>query len=503
MKTLLEIARVLTKKKIVKIEILDEQVLKQKDSKFAKFYEGLLTGKIESDKDAALLLYESTNAGDAKYRQLKSRFRRRLLNTLFFLDVNTAQHSSYEQARVNCSKELALVDILLFHDANASAASLCRQILNTALKFHFTEMILRTARQLRELAASEEDNKNYEYYHELVQQYTHLYQIELTAEQYSLAAQKIYQSGSCDDLSNEQLEGYANKLVQLSEKCDTPRLHFYLFYVWVLYYEAIQDYEGMLEVCSNAQHYIQEHDAYFSHKEKAVFSLKILNGYFHLNDYNRGKTHAEETLTQLSEDTVEWVDFMEYYLLLSLKEAYIINAIAIFNKVVNLSIFKKLDKERREKWELFEAMLHYLMEKEGANSTLLPRQRRKTFKLSDFINRTVNYPQHQSVLALQHLILQTLFLLKRKSHSGISERIEQLLKITKYELKKEGYERAYAFSKLLQQLQKAQLDPKNLKNTEKYLVELQQKSQAYRGRIAELEILPYEQVWALILKHLQ
>ena len=104
MKNLLEIAKVLTRKKIAKIEILDEQMLKQKDSKFGKFYEGLLTGKIESDRDAALLLYDDPDTSDAKYRQMKSRFRRRLFNTLFFVDVNVPLASSYDQAYFNCSK---------------------------------------------------------------------------------------------------------------------------------------------------------------------------------------------------------------------------------------------------------------------------------------------------------------------------------------------------------------------------------------------------------------
>lgn len=502
MKTLLEIASILTKKKIAKIEVLDEQVLKQKDSKFGKFYEGLLTGKIESDEDAALLLYENNDASDAKYRQLKSRFRRRLLNTLFFLDVNTPLTSSFEQAYINCNKELALVEILLSHQATRAAAVLSRQILTTAIKFHFTEVIMKTARHMRKLAIEEGDEKGFSYYNDLTLQYASIHEAEMRAEQFSLVALEIYQSSLCRDKCIERLNECANQLVKLTENNASPRVNFHMYYVWSMYYEMEHDFEGVLEVCQNAQRYFDTNKNFFSTQEKSIFTLKTIAAYFHQSNYDAGKNHAENNLTELSEEMTEWIDFMEFYLLLSLKTEHLINAIAIFNKVIGSAIFKKLDDDHRAKWELFEAALHYLIEKQGTNPTLLPRNRRKVFKLSDFINRPVNYPQRLSILYLQRLIFQILFLLQRKSYQGIPERIERLHHLAKYELKKEGHERAYLFVKLLQQLEKSNFTIKNLKNTNKYIQEIQHIPYIYRGKITELEVLPYEQIWELMLQHL-
>ncbi len=87
MKNLIEISKIVTKKKVKKIEIFDDHSLKHKNSKFNEFYEALMSNKFRNDRDAASFLY-SCSPTDDKYRQLKSRFRKRLLNTLFFLDVN-------------------------------------------------------------------------------------------------------------------------------------------------------------------------------------------------------------------------------------------------------------------------------------------------------------------------------------------------------------------------------------------------------------------------------
>lgn len=502
MKNLLEIAKALTRKKLAKVEILDEQALKQKDSKFGKFYEGLLTGKIESDEDAALLLYNNPDPGDAKYRQLKSRFKRRLFNTLFFVDVNSPLASNYDQAYFNATKEWALVEILRTYNVSDTAASLCKQILATALKFQFTELIINASRRLRDQAVYKEDEKNFVYYNELVQQYMPILEAEVTAEQYYLEARELYQSSACLEKCVKKIEVLANQLVRLAEKPGSPIINYQMFYVWVLYYDVIRDYEGVLEVCNNANQFLQDHADSFSEQKRSAFNFKILAAYLAMGKYEAGKAHAEKMLTSLQEDRSEWIDFMEFYLLLSLKTDNTINAIAIFNKVAGSASFKNLDEDYREKWELFEAALHYLIERKGTDPTLLPRQRRKIFKLSDFINRSGSYPPRLASLTLQRTTFQILFLLQRKSYQGISERIEQLRKLAKYELKKEGYERAAIFVQLLSKLEKANFHLKNLKNTEQQLQQLRDIPYTYRGRIAELEVLPYEKLWELTVQHL-
>ena len=144
MKHLIEISKIVTKKKVRKIEIFDDNALKQKNSKFNEFYEALAANKFKNDRDAAMFLYSSTPTDD-KYRQLKSRFRKRLLNTMFFLDVNRPSASSYDRAYFSCNKDWTLVKILLSNNAYKTASALARQILTTALKFKFADVIVNCA----------------------------------------------------------------------------------------------------------------------------------------------------------------------------------------------------------------------------------------------------------------------------------------------------------------------------------------------------------------------
>ena len=182
MKNLIEISKIVTKKKVKKIEIFDEHNLRHKNSKFNEFYEALMLGQLKNDRDAALLLYDCAPTDD-KYRQLKSRFRKRLLNTLFFLDINLPSTSNYDRAYYSCNKDWTLVKILLSNDAEYTAASLARQILTTALRFKFADVIVNCSRILRMAVVSENDEKMFELYDQYSKQYQDVLNAEIRSEE--------------------------------------------------------------------------------------------------------------------------------------------------------------------------------------------------------------------------------------------------------------------------------------------------------------------------------
>ena len=68
MKNLLEISHIVSKKKVRKIEILDSALLDSKSSKFADFYDSLMSSTLKTDRDAATHLYQCRPSHD-KYLQ--------------------------------------------------------------------------------------------------------------------------------------------------------------------------------------------------------------------------------------------------------------------------------------------------------------------------------------------------------------------------------------------------------------------------------------------------
>ena len=503
MKNLIEISKIVTKKKVRKIEIFDDHSLKHKNSKFNEFYEALMAGKFKNDRDASSFLYACSPTDD-KYRQLKSRFRKRLLNTLFFLDVNLPSASNYDRAYFSCNKDWTLVKILLSNSADNTAAALARQILTIALKFKFADVIVNCGRILRRYAAQTADEKNYEIYDQHCKQFQNVLDAEIRSEElYQRVIMNYYKPiGKASELT-ERIDTYCDALVGLSEVYDSPIVIYNMYLVWTYRYEMLHDFEAMLEVCNKAENYIQENPAFYQDDKLATFQMKKMSAYLHLQDWKNGKTNAEKCLKSFPEGSETWFVFMEYYLLLAIHTENYINAVAIHKRSTNSTKFKRLSARVREKWNIYDIYLNYIIESVGESNPVLLMHRKKNFRLSRFLNDPILYPKDQRIFTVHMVVAQILFFMEKKSFNAVTERIDRLKSYANRQLKKEDYFRLIQFIRLMQQLAKAEYQVENLSNTEKYYSRFTEQPFFYRGMINELEIVPFEKLWNLMLNRLQ
>ena len=502
MKNLIEISKIVTKKKVKKIEIFDDHSLKNKNSKFNEFYEALLMGKFKNDRDASNFLY-ACGPTDDKYRQLKSRFRKRLLNTLFFLDVNLPSTSNYDRAYFSSNKDWTLVKILLSNNAPHTAAALARQILTTALKFKFADVIVNCARILRRYAANVDNEKDYEIYDQHSKQFQNVLDAEIRSEE---LYQRVYMNYHKDPSKNanlkERIDTYCDALVGLSEIYDSPVVIYNMYLVWAFRYEMLNDFTSMLEVCSKAENYIEKNPTYYQEDKLATFQLKKMSAYLHLRDWKNGKINAEKCLQSFPVGSDTWFTFMEYYLLLAIHTDNYINATAIYNDAVGNNKFKKQSALSKEKWKIYDYYINYIIESQAESNPVLLTQRKKSFRVQRFLNDPILYPKDQRIFTVLLVVAQILFLLEKKSYNAVTERVDRLKSYANRQLKKEEYFRAIQFIRLLQQLVKAEYQINNLSNVDKYYNRLIETPFFYRGLISELEVMPYEKIWNLILKRL-
>lgn len=144
MKNMLAIAELITKQKVRKLDIFTQELLDQKSSKFKELFEAIHIGKVKNDRDASRLLYGELPT-DPRYRQLKSRFKKRLLNTLLLVDQNKPHSSSYDLTFHNCQKDWSLINVLSINEAIEPAIQLAKNLLTTCEKYGFNSLGLEAA----------------------------------------------------------------------------------------------------------------------------------------------------------------------------------------------------------------------------------------------------------------------------------------------------------------------------------------------------------------------
>ena len=105
------------------------------------------------------------------------------------------------------------------------------------------------------------------------------------------------------------------------------------------------------------------------------------------------------------------------------------------------------------------------------------------------------------VLTVHLLVGQVLFQLDRKSLPEAAEAIDSLRGHGKYFDEMENY-RMVQFIKLMQQVLKANFRLHEIANTEKNYEHLVSRPFSFRGKLNELEVIPYEKLWNHVLTKL-
>ncbi|RMF01512.1 MAG: hypothetical protein D6772_04680, partial [Bacteroidetes bacterium] len=496
------IAKVVTKKRVKKIEIFDEHSLRNKNIKFNEFYEDITSGLYKNDRDAAQKLYGCTPK-DAKYRQLKSRFRKRLLNTLFFLDVNKPSTSNYDQAHFTCHKEWTLVKILQHNGAHQAAITQAKSILTTAQKFQISEIVVNCARLLREYAAKADKAKDFEHYDKLLKEYSNRLESEIRAEElYQRVIIDYHRPLDADNDLMDRIATYGNTLLSLSEIYPSPLININMFLVWAMNYEINRQYSALIEVCDRAEKYLEEHPDAYQEERLITFFTKKMSAYLHLGDYLKGRVNAEQCLNKFPEGSRPWFNFMEYYLLLALHTEHYTQAMAIYNRTVGHQKFRKLEQDTREKWQLFEASLQFALYHSPYRKKLSPTNRREPFDEDKFSTQVFHFGSKKKILQFHFLALKCCFLIQKRQLIAARDVVDDLQKLANRSLDKKAHVRPINFVRLLLQLRKANFVIDETRNVDKYLGVIEAHPFTYRGVLSQLEALPLEQLWKLLASRL-
>lgn len=501
MKLLIELTRIANLKRISKIDVFEGSSLRNKSSKFNEFYEGLIHEQFRSDREAARKLYKTT-PGDDRYRQLKSRFRKRLLNTLFFINVNTSVKPLYEQAYLDCQRDWALVNILKLYDADISVPYLARQVLSTAQKHHFTELIVGAATLLREIAAKEGDRKSYTRYVDILEQMLPIFHAEQQAEAIYHEVNLRHQTGDLE-LTSSDWKGWTDQLIALSEQHPVPRIYYISNLVSALQYQHAGRWELSCEICRQAGPYMQDREDQFSSEQIFRIQYLLMQSYLHMGSFEDARAQSENTLKLLEEGSSQWFSYLDLYFLLSMHTGHYAIAFAILQQVMQRKDFAMLEEESKHQWKLYKAILYYLLTIQQDGKRLRQTRFFHDFQVSSFLEDPALFPKEQRIFSVWMLIIQFLYAVEQRNLELSNDIIFRLKQYTRRQLHPERQARVIEFIRCLTQLPKGDFDANKVRFANKYYHRLLATSYRYDGQLDQLEIIPFHTLWVHIHERLK
>ncbi len=503
MKDLIALVEVVSKNKVKEIEILGAPLKDKNPTNLQRLYNGIYSGEIKNEEDIINTIFSNSKNASLYCSRLKGQLRERLINTLFFIDLNQNNFNDYSRAYYTCYKMASAIRILIGRNARNAAYPLAEKTLELALKFDFTDIALTVARDLRmQFATISGLRDKYENINNILNIQNQTLLAELKAEQYYTDVMiNLVKIKAAKPEFAGKLISYVEELELLSKTITSYRFNYFTYIIRSLRFEVVGDYKNMLPVCKEALAYFFQKKSMAPNNVIFSFYLRMLVCLIHLKDFQEAKKVVDQCSALVEEGVYNWYVVQNYRMILAFfsgnfQEAYEVGQEALANLKLKIQ-----DERTIEFWKIHEAYLFYLIN----INKIKPDNRNpvKKFRLSKFLNDVPIYRKDKTGANVTIIVLQILFLLGEKRYDLIIDRIESLKTYTQRYLRNDDTFRSNCFIRMLIVMAENSFNKNaTIRKAEKYWDKLREKPVNIVEQSAEIELIPYEMLWTFILESL-
>lgn len=499
MQVLKEIILLLSQNHIHPFEHLRGTTVRGGESKMLSLYDGIAQGRYNNDAEAEKALYNAS-AGQSAYRKLKSDLREQLFEAVIQLNTDNPEASDYQKAYYLCHRKWLVVRILTGQNANTSAMSLATKVLKQADRFDFTLLCMDITSYLRiQYGLRESNDHKFKEANEQFVQYKLLYEAECrTEELYTLLIVRSVNNRSAQQEVHDMAVSYYDNVKTDMAKFSSYKLQMYGYLIGLLRYTSINEYESAKNYCSEAISFFNNRP-YEARTPLQIFHYQNLICNIQLRQFEAGQVSAHKCLRYMKEGTFNWFKYQELFLHLSLHSREYLEAEKTLQYILKHPRFEFLPGNTRELWTIYQSYIYYLHTMGKVKSSIGEK-----FNLARFERQTPIFSKDKGGLNIAIIVIRQLILLKQRNFRRIIDELDAVNQYCYRHLRGENTKRSYYFIKMLLTIPFAQFDPDEIqKKVAAYRLKMDKIPFQVANQTHEVEIIPYEDLWEMVLDSLK
>ncbi len=504
MDLLKSISRLLTKQKLKQIDIITNT--ESPKTKSELLYTALRDGIISSEDEAIALLYPEGNYSKSAFEKLKYRLKDKLINTLFFIDVQSYSSIAKDSALLKVAKAY-IASQILGRARISNSFEIMESVLKTCQKYELIDFQILIYRELLpNYGLFYYDRRKYKMYSEAYEEALRKLLLEDKIHHFFTilgrkitTARNLSYSLEIKEIEQDMAETYENAVQE-----DHNQIRFYAYNskFFLLMYK--NDLFAQSALCDEAINYFKEKKNYTN---LALFSFKQKKGlcFMAFGKFNEAISLFDQCLAY--NPTIggnAWLALHNYkfsaHLLLSeYSEAY-----KVASKVLYTKTTKKLNSAFHQKWFMNEAFIHFLILTKKLKVEDIDVKPIRKFRLTRFLNELPEFSKDKKGANITINILQLLFYVLEKDLDKVDDKLESLKQYSFRHLKGNEYIRPKTFIRLLELIPKCDYNLHKVNNkSEKLLKVLSDNPKAYFDQRSDIEFLPFEKLWTLVIEALE
>lgn len=464
------------------------------------FYQKLSKGDFNSDSQAAQYFFNE-NSTSYKYKNLKRRVKQKMLNTLFFI-APKKNLGEFNEVYLFCCKYLFAAKILLNLGARNVGVDLCLKVFKKASSVELTEFILESSRYLRlHYGSRVGDKEKFQYFNHIFKSQYQILQAEHLAEEYYIdLVLPLVNKVSIDSEDATKAFSRYKALSPYLEKFKSPVLHFYGNYIKILSSLFVNDYQTLIEDCNQAIAFFEKKNYKYIIPLR-VFYHNLLIGHTQLKQYQKGKEAVEKASLIVLSGTHSWYANKELHLILAFHSKEYHEVALILEEALNHRKYRHLKKNIKERWSVYCAYAHFLAMQ---GKICVKKHAIGKFKLGKFLNSIPIYSKDKRGLNIPILVIQILFMVIQKHYNKTIDQFDAIKKYVSRHVRKGENFRSHCFIYMLLELPSSNFHKTAvLRKTQGWYEKLRSTPLKIANQPYEIEIIPYEELWQVVVDSLE
>ena len=495
MKTLRELLAVAGKKAVL------NRLNDKKGTSLTKTLLELLEDPDLTEDQAAKALYGPTaNRKLAAFKTLKSRLKEIMLVAIQKGKVVELDYSTYNAAFESGFRQLYTIQVLLVSRAYSAAREIAKQTFYNVRDYEILLLNHGLTNQLANLHLGVGYNeKLVKKYNDINLHYSEaLFMLSKLENRYRKVRDMIYSNkaplAEIGRLSLQYLEEFSESRITYAKVSQVQGMIYSLEITGFMY---IGDYLDAIESSKRGELVLANCKGVSSSVMNFLLLAK-LESILKAEDFELGRSEIMLAQEKLPENSMNGIKVIEYAIRLGLwmqKFDYAYLCLANFNRRL---VKRLLTTEHQEYWMIWEAYINFLVVagriKPQDDWPKLPR-----FKFAKFFNNVPAFSRNKTGMNIPILILQTIYFIIIGKYGTVVDRTEALERYCSRYLKDDENLRHNCFFKLILITVQANF---HKGATERKAATVYSRMVNARERSIDIEIIPYEALWEIVLENL-
>lgn len=468
-------------------------------------YDAILNSQVNSDEDALELLYKGDISKRRSYLKLKNRLRKRLLNTLVFVDTNKRDLTDRRKVGLELGRFVVIMNILWDRLQHKLCLPLAKKQFARAVKFEYAKYAVELGEYiLYYYGVVAPDLKKFNAFKKQM--------IRVREEmEFEIRSTEIYSEVSIGYTTNVGLsKTYLNEMKEFCLELESQqkraiyiKANLRAYNIRSSFALMIKNYDKAIDIAEEAIKYV-EGKKFATGNVTNQFVSNLIIASISLGNYKLANQYSDKIMPKMGINSVNWYIQRNYRFIIftGLEDYQSLYSLTL--EVVNSKNYKKFTLQN-EYWKVIEAYIQFMI-RLGVIDPSLDESglELKPFRLNKFLNEVPKYSKDKRGLNVSILVVQFLFLLLDKKYDAIIDRADALKQYTYRYLKNDETFRSNLFLKLLIKVIEQDFHPVAVeRHTQKLFARLHETKRNTDFQSNQLEIIPYEKMWEFVQQLLE